>query len=142
MESAVPKQFLALHEHSVLWYTLQTFLVAYDDLQIVLVVPAGHEEKADEVVADVGGVGRITLVTGGNTRFHSVRNGLAKLGEAPGEAVIFVHDGVRCLASVDLIRRCYEQALQSGSAVPVISCRDSVRLVDDEGAASQSTATG
>jgi 2-C-methyl-D-erythritol 4-phosphate cytidylyltransferase len=47
--------------------------------------------------------------------------------------VIWVHDGVRCLISADLIRRCYEQAVAVGSAVPVTDCRDSVRLVEDEG---------
>jgi 2-C-methyl-D-erythritol 4-phosphate cytidylyltransferase len=49
------------------------------------------------------------------------------------EAIIFVHDGVRCLVSAELIRRCYEQAVELGSAVPVVDCRDSVRLVEDGG---------
>jgi 2-C-methyl-D-erythritol 4-phosphate cytidylyltransferase len=158
MGSAVPKQFLLLHDHPVLWYTLETFLSAYEDLQIVLVVPVAHQETAKGLVAGLagaidtegaGGSERIMLVSGGDTRFHSVRNGLEwirrELGEEAGEeaaeahgevgreAIIFVHDGVRCLVSADLIRRCYEQAAELGSAVPVVECRDSVRLVEDEG---------
>lgn len=48
-------------------------------------------------------------------------------------AIIFVHDGVRCLVSKELIQRCYEQAVQLGSAIPVIDCPDSVRLAEDVG---------
>jgi 2-C-methyl-D-erythritol 4-phosphate cytidylyltransferase len=47
--------------------------------------------------------------------------------------VIFVHDGVRCLASKALVHRCYEQAIRLGSAIPVIDSRDSVRMVEGEG---------
>jgi 2-C-methyl-D-erythritol 4-phosphate cytidylyltransferase len=150
MGAAVPKQFLLLHEHAVLWYTLDAFLKAYEDLQIVLVVPAGHSDTAKEVVMTLAGGERIELTTGGDTRFHSVRNGLELVrralggmievggkagdrGEVGRDSIIWVHDGVRCLVSEDLIRRCYEQAMELGSAVPVVDCRDSVRLVEDEG---------
>ena len=54
-------------------------------------------------------------------------------GKVGQDMVIWVHDGVRCLITADLIRRCYEQAVKLGSAVPVVDCRDSVRLVEDEG---------
>jgi 2-C-methyl-D-erythritol 4-phosphate cytidylyltransferase len=136
MGSAVPKQFLPLHAHAVLWYTLKAFLETYADLQVVLVVPAGHQETAKEVVVTLAGGERIELVIGGDTRFHSVRNGLEKIRNDAGDGkdtVIWVHDGVRCLVSGDLIRRCYDQAMEQGSAIPVVDCGDSVRLVEDEG---------
>jgi 2-C-methyl-D-erythritol 4-phosphate cytidylyltransferase len=136
MGAAMPKQFLLLREHPVLWYTLETFLGAYDDLRIVLVVPGAYREVAKALVAGLAGGERIVLADGGDTRFHSVRNGLecikGELGDGK-EAIIFVHDGVRCLVSAELIRRCYEQAVELGSAVPVVDCRDSVRLVEDGG---------
>jgi 2-C-methyl-D-erythritol 4-phosphate cytidylyltransferase len=134
MAAALPKQFLMLQGHPVLWYTLETFLDAFEDLQVVLVVPAGYEEEAKRAIGFQAAGGRVVMVTGGDTRFHSVRNGLAKIKEEAGpETIVFVHDAVRCLVSVDLIRRCYSQAVDLGSAVPVVDCRDSVRLVDDEG---------
>jgi 2-C-methyl-D-erythritol 4-phosphate cytidylyltransferase len=78
---------------------------------------------------------RVRLVEGGGTRFHSVQNGCRAIAAeiAGAEAVIFVHDGVRCLATRGLIHRCYEQALRVGSAVPVINSRDSVRMVTGVG---------
>jgi 2-C-methyl-D-erythritol 4-phosphate cytidylyltransferase len=146
MGAAVPKQFLPLHEHAVLWYTLKAFLDTYADLQVVLVVPAGHRDTAKEVVMTLEGGERIELVIGGDTRFHSVRNGLEwirrKLGgdvaggaasETGRDAIIWVHDGVRCLVTGDLIRRCHDQAVELGSAVPVVDCGDSVRLVEEAG---------
>jgi len=134
MAASLPKQFLMLQGHPVLWYTVETFLNAYADLQVVLVVPVGYEEDAKRAIGFQAAGGRIVMVTGGDTRFHSVRNGLAKIKDEAGpETIVFVHDAVRCLVSADLIRRCYSQAADLGSAVPVVDCRDSVRLVDDEG---------
>jgi 2-C-methyl-D-erythritol 4-phosphate cytidylyltransferase len=136
MGAAVPKQFLLLGERPVLWYTLDVFLRAFDDVRIVLVVPAGNREMASGMVGGMAAAGRIELVDGGDTRFHSVRNGLESIKSEIGdgkEAIIFVHDGVRCMVSADLIRRCYAQTVESGSAVPVVDCGDSVRLAGEDG---------
>ncbi len=128
MGAAVPKQFLMLRERPVVWWTVEGFLKAFDDLRIVLVVPAGHREAAVGLIhSSSSGRERVALVDGGDTRFHSVRNGLEYIKREVGdgkEAIIFVHDGVRCLVSAELIRRCYEQAVQLGSAVPVVDCGD------------------
>jgi 2-C-methyl-D-erythritol 4-phosphate cytidylyltransferase len=142
MGGALPKQFLLVHGRPVLWHTLSVFLAAYADLEIVLVLPAEHMEAGRAVVdalsTEAGHAlpdalpasSRIRLVAGGPTRFDSVRNGLELVA---GNALIAVHDGVRCLVSVDLVRRCFEQAERLGSAVPVVDCGDSVRLVRVEG---------
>lgn len=129
MGSAVPKQFLLLKDRPVLWYTLETFLGAYADLAVILVVPSEHMEAAKKVVGAARSPHRVQLTEGGATRFDSVKKGLELV---EGESVIFVQDGVRCLTSVELVRRCYEQALLLGSAIPVIDSKDSVRLVKGE----------
>jgi 2-C-methyl-D-erythritol 4-phosphate cytidylyltransferase len=130
MGAAVPKQYLLLRDKPVLWYSITTFLAAYDDLLVILVVAPGYRKEAEAIVAGLAAGGRVRLVEGGETRFHSVRNGL---GLVEGEAVVAVHDGVRCLASVELVRRCFEEAGLHGSAIPVIDCKDSVRWVEDGG---------
>lgn len=73
---------------------------------------------------------RIKITAGGDTRFQSVKNGLALVDD---EAIIFVHDGVRCLLSKELIHRCYAQAVETGTAIPAIISKDSIRLVTEEG---------
>lgn len=129
MGSALPKQFLMLHGKPVLYYTIKTFLEAYDDLQIILVLPEEYSDLGREIIDAYFDYTRIHPTTGGENRFHSVQNGLRLVNE---EAIVFVHDAVRCMATTDLIHRCYEHALQMGSAVPVVIARDSVRLLNEE----------
>jgi 2-C-methyl-D-erythritol 4-phosphate cytidylyltransferase len=130
MGSEVPKQFLLIHGKPVLWYTLDVFLSAYDDLSVILVVPAAHREAGRAVIAASRAGDRIRMTDGGVTRFDSVRKGLEFI---QGESVIFVHDAVRCLLSPALVHRCYEQALRTGSAIPVVDSRDSVRVLTETG---------
>ncbi|MDX1954808.1 MAG: 2-C-methyl-D-erythritol 4-phosphate cytidylyltransferase [Chitinophagaceae bacterium] len=125
MGSNIPKQFLLLKEKPILYYTLKIFLEAYDDLQIILVLPVEYTDMGREIIDAYFDKDRIQITAGGDTRFQSVKNGLQLIDE---ESIIFVHDGVRCLLSADLIHRCYAQALESGSAIPAIPSKDSVRL--------------
>ena len=125
-----PKQFMLLKEKPVLYYSLKTFLESYDDLQIILVLPAAFTDLGQEIIDAYFDKERIRITIGGDTRFQSVKNGLRSVRD---ESILFVHDAVRCLASVDLIHRCYEKALESGSAIPVIPSKDSVRFVSKEG---------
>ncbi len=125
MNSALPKQFLLLNNKPVLFYTLDTFLKAYSDLNIILVLPEEYIAAGQEIIDAYFDYNRIQITEGGRTRFHSVQNGLQLVTE---ESIVFVHDGVRCLLSTDLIHRCYVAALEYGSAVPVTDSKDSVRL--------------
>ncbi len=130
MNTSIPKQFLMLKNKPVLYYTLKTFLDAYADMKIVLVLPEEHIATGQEIIDAYFDYDRIRITIGGRTRFHSVQNGL-KLVE--DESIVFVHDAVRCLADVSLIHRCYEAALEFGAAVPVIPSKDSVRLITEDG---------
>jgi 2-C-methyl-D-erythritol 4-phosphate cytidylyltransferase len=130
MGSDLPKQFMPLKDKPILYYSLKTFLNAYDDLQIILVLPAAFTDLGQEIIDAYFDKERIKIITGGDTRFQSVKNGLTMIAE---ESIIFVHDAVRCLASTDLIHRCYETAIETGSAIPVIASKDSVRIMNEEG---------
>jgi 2-C-methyl-D-erythritol 4-phosphate cytidylyltransferase len=130
MGSSTPKQFLLLLGKPVLYYTIQAFLHTYADIEIVLVLPARHIAKGEELVATLNAKQRITITAGGETRFQSVQNGLRFIATP---SVVFIHDGVRCAVSKNLIDRCYRQALEKGSAIPAVAATDSVRI--DEGLA-------
>ena len=130
MGGNLPKQFMLLHDKPILYYTLKAFLEAYDDLEIILVLPADHTAKGQEIIDAWFDKDRIHVTEGGDTRFQSVKNGLALVNE---ESIIFVHDGVRCLVSKNLIKRCYDTAVKTGSAIPVVSSKDSVRVISDNG---------
>jgi len=120
-----PKQFLLLHGKPVLWYTITAFLSAFDDLHIILVLPAPYLEEGNAIARTTARPGHIRLVTGGPTRYSSVKNGLEVV---PGDAIVFVHDGVRCLVTPALIQRCYAGALEKGNAIPAVAAVDTIRI--------------
>ena len=130
MNSTTPKQFMLLKGRPVLYYTLRTFLEAYADMQVILVLPDEHTDAGQEVIDAYFDNNRIQITTGGPTRFHSVQNGLKLVNE---ESIVFVHDAVRCLLTAGLITRCYAAALEYGSAIPVVDSKDSVRFVSERG---------
>ena len=116
MNNEVPKQFMMLNGKPVLYYAINTFLETYEDCRIILVLPEEHVAAGQEIIDAFFGYDRIEIVIGGRTRFHSVQKGLEQIDDE--ESIIFVHDAVRCLVSSQLIKRCYEQTLIKGSAVP------------------------
>ena len=130
MKVNMPKQFLHLKNKPILFYTLDTFLKSFEELQIILVLPQDYIEAGQEIINEYFNKDRIKITVGGSTRFQSVKNGLQLITE---DSIVFVHDGVRCLLSVDLIHRCYQSAVEFGSAIPVINSKDSVRLVLEQG---------
>jgi 2-C-methyl-D-erythritol 4-phosphate cytidylyltransferase len=69
-------------------------------------------------------------VTGGQTRFESVRNGLQAV-QTP--ALVAVHDGVRPLVSKETIARCFDAAAEKQAVIPVIDLVDSLRQVTENG---------
>ncbi|MBO9566841.1 MAG: 2-C-methyl-D-erythritol 4-phosphate cytidylyltransferase [Niastella sp.] len=130
MGTIVPKQFLPLQGKPVLWYTLTAFLDAFPDLEIILVLPEAHLETGQEILRSTHAPDRIWMTAGGETRFHSVRNGLSHIHQ---HSIVFVHDGVRCLLTPQLIRRCYQMAQERGNAIPAIGAVDSIRIQTFDG---------
>jgi 2-C-methyl-D-erythritol 4-phosphate cytidylyltransferase len=125
MGTAVPKQFLLLSDRPVLWHTLTAFLDAYDDLEIILVLHKDYLDAGLEIARSTHSPNRIGVTEGGETRFHSVQNGLKHINQ---HSVIFVHDAVRCLVTTELIHRCYEETIKNGNAVPAVSAVDTIRI--------------
>lgn len=131
MNNATPKQFLLLKGKPVLFYAINTFLETYDDCKVILVLPEEHVGVGQEIIDAFFDYERIQIVVGGRTRFHSVQNGLAMVDDE--DSVIFVHDAVRPLLTASLINNCYDAVSQFGTAIPVIDCKDSVRIVTENG---------
>jgi 2-C-methyl-D-erythritol 4-phosphate cytidylyltransferase len=127
MGSAVPKQFHEIKGKAILWHSVNAFAKAFDDISIIIVVPALHIEKAKEICKQFSNV---LFMEGGDTRFQSVKNGLSLVKE---ESVVFVHDAARCLVTSGLLHRCYEQAIEKGSAIPSVAINDSIRIIAEGG---------
>ena len=129
MGGTTPKQFLLVNNKPVLYYSLQTFLNAFADIQIILVLPVDYTDMGQEIIDAYFDKEKIRITAGGDTRFQSVKNGLQLVED---DSIIFVHDGVRCLLTENLIHRCYASTVETGTAIPVVASRDSVRIVQDD----------
>jgi 2-C-methyl-D-erythritol 4-phosphate cytidylyltransferase len=129
MGSPIPKQFLLLNQKPLLWYTISAFLEAFQDISIILVLPQDYMTAGAELVNELQINDQTTLVVGGSTRYHSVQNGIQQI---KNPSVVFVHDGVRCLVTPNLIKRCFEQTIEKGSAIPAVTCTDSVRILNND----------
>ena len=132
MGGDVPKQFLPIGGKPVLMHTIEAFREALDDVQIVLVLPAEQHDYWLKLCKDYNFRSPELIATGGETRFHSVKNGLALLPE-DDEAVVGVHDGVRPFVSRDTIQRCFGTAAEGKAVVPVVPVVETLRQILPDG---------
>ncbi|MDB4918147.1 2-C-methyl-D-erythritol 4-phosphate cytidylyltransferase [Mucilaginibacter sp.] len=128
MQSVVPKQFLLLCGRPVLMHTIEAFHFSTVKPTIILVLPAEYHAYWSQLCTDYNFKIPHQLVTGGETRFHSVKNGLDAI-DNDVNSLIAVHDAVRPLISSKIIEKAYLYAAESGNAVTAVKSRDSVRLM-------------
>ena len=127
MGADCPKQFLEIGGKAILQLTIERFLEAEPDLKVVVVLPKEHIDTWKQYCHSRNFFCPQTLVSGGITRFHSVRNGLEKVPEG---ALVAVHDAVRPLISAELVRTLYAAAEVSGAVVPTVPVVDTIKSLD------------
>ena len=132
MGSDIPKQFLPIGGKPVLMRTIERFREYSADLQIILVLPEAQQEYWLKLCKEYDFDVEYRLANGGQTRFHSVQNGLALVPD-DAEGVVGVHDGVRPFPSIEVIRNCYETAHEKKAVIPVIPVVETVRHLEKEG---------
>ena len=130
MGSDLPKQFLPVGGKPVLMHTLAAFRKYDAMLQIILVLPREQQDFWKQLCEEHHFSVEHLVADGGETRFHSVKNGLA-LVEAPG--LVGVHDGVRPFVTLEVIRRCYKLAEQHKAVIPVVDVVETLRHLTDAG---------
>ena len=129
MGGDIPKQFLPIGGKPVLMRTLERFREYSADLQIILVLPETQQDYWLQLCKEYHFEVAYQLANGGQTRFHSVQNGLALVPD-DAEGVVGVHDGVRPFASIEVIRNCYETARTAKAVIPVIPVVETLRHLE------------
>jgi 2-C-methyl-D-erythritol 4-phosphate cytidylyltransferase len=132
MGGPVPKQFLPLKGKPVLMHTLERFYQFDPDLFIILVIPDAHKESWDALCKQAQFSIPHRIVFGGETRFHSVSNGLQIIEK---DGIVGIHDGVRPLVSLKTIETCFREAEKYHSAIPATEIVETVRSVHPSGSA-------
>jgi 2-C-methyl-D-erythritol 4-phosphate cytidylyltransferase len=127
MNSPVPKQFLKLDGRPVLMHTISRFLETGLSIEIILVLHHSQIGFWEQLCHDYQFYVPLRITEGGETRFHSVRNGL-RLVE--GEGIVAVHDAARPLVNTKTIITAYKAAEMYGNAVPAVPLSDSIRQIE------------
>jgi 2-C-methyl-D-erythritol 4-phosphate cytidylyltransferase len=124
MGSEIPKQFLPLNNKPVLMHTINNIYDFDNNISIVVVLPGSEMDQWKNLCTKYAFKVPHQTVSGGDTRFQSVKNGLSITPECD---LIAVHDGVRPLVSHETLKRCFELAADKGSAIPVLPANESIR---------------
>ena len=126
MNASIPKQFLLLNGTPILMRTLKQFSHFEE---IVLVLPPTQFEYWQELCNTYNFREQHTLVAGGITRFHSVKNGLDIIAD---NTIVAIHDGVRPLISTTLIDSLVAETKSGIGVIPIVPVKDSIRKVEGE----------
>ena len=129
MNNAVPKQFILLQGKPILMHTIEKFSSSIPDIHIIVVLNSQLNDEWRLLCKQHHFNIPHTLIGGGETRFHSVKNGLYTV---PENSVVGVHDAARPLVNTDTIINAFKTAEEKGNATPVISLNESIRQVDGE----------
>lgn len=130
MGNDIPKQFLEIAGLPILMHTIKKFTDFDPFINIVIPMHGSHIGYWGEQCIKYRFDKKHRVVEGGETRFHSVRNGLNSINEKEG--FVAIHDAVRPLVANETIQRCFEKAELKGNAIPVVEIVDTVRMLDGE----------
>jgi 2-C-methyl-D-erythritol 4-phosphate cytidylyltransferase len=124
MGTEIPKQFLLIRGTPVLMHTIKNLYDFDSSMQLILVLPSAEILSWNDLCRYYHFEIPHLIVSGGDTRFQSVKNGLAVSDEC---GLIAIHDGVRPLVSHETLKVCFLCASEKGTAIPVLPANESIR---------------
>jgi len=130
MGTTIPKQFLRIHDKPVIIHTIEKFLLFDPKIKLIIVINPDFKKVWDNIINQYSLPAGYEVISGGDKRFHSVKNGLSLIEE---NCLVGIHDAVRPLVSVESIFKIYSHAAVHGNAVPAITVKESVREINNSG---------
>lgn len=131
MGGEIPKQFLAIKGKPVLMHTMEVFHACDPAIHLIVILPPDQQAYWKQLCQTYRFTLPHRIADGGETRFHSVKNGLELIAEP--NALVAVHDGVRPCVAQGVIAECYRAAAEKGAAIPVVDVVETVRRVEKDG---------
>ena len=129
IKSKISKQFLELMGLPILMHTINAFFSYSENIEVILVLPDDEKTYWQELCSKYKFDKPLRIVSGGETRFQSVKNGLAVIDT---EGLVAIHDGVRPLVSEDIIGASFRLAAEHESAVAAVRLKESIRITDQD----------
>ncbi len=132
MGCELPKQYLTLHGKTLLELAIER-MVAHPRIAGVVVAVAAHDDHWQTLEADFGD--RVSWVTGGEERYHSVLNGLQALSKfALQNDWVLVHDAARPCLRADDIDHLIDTVNGSVGGILALPVNDTMKRASSEGA--------
>lgn len=130
MGTELPKQFLPLAGKPMLMHTIEAFYNTKDKIEIIVILPSEHIGLWKNMCVTHNFSVKHNVTEGGEERFYSVKNGLAKV---IGDSLVAIHDGARPLVDSKTINKAFALAQTTGAVIPVTAPSESVRVLHEDG---------
>ena len=129
LNAELPKQFLELAGKPTLMHTIEKFYEFDNNMQIVVVLHKQYIDFWKELCVEYNFNIPCEVIEGGDTRFASVKNGLALVQDYK---IVAIHDAARPLVTKELIAQCYHHSKsEQCGIIPVVEEKNSLRQVSD-----------
>ena len=129
MGGDIPKQFVTINGLPILMHTINSFHSFDSSMDIIVVLPIDQQDYSKNLCREYKFTVSHTIVDGGETRFHSVKNGLDSIFE---DGIVAVHDGVRPFVSPEVIETCFSVSIEKGAVIPVIDVVETIRHISGD----------
>lgn len=133
MSLDIPKQYIKLHDKTVIEHSLDCF-IRRADIKGVVVVIAKDDPHWPRL--DIAAEANIITAPGGAERYQSVLNGLDALAQvADANDWVLVHDAARpCLGQTDIDRLIHAASANGVGGVLAVPVTDTIKRTDGKGA--------
>ncbi|NJN42170.1 MAG: 2-C-methyl-D-erythritol 4-phosphate cytidylyltransferase [Flammeovirgaceae bacterium] len=129
IQGKIPKQFLIVAGKPILLHTLEAFINYSESIKLILVLPEDDFVTWEKIKTEFDFSYPVHIVKGGDSRFQSVKNGLAAI-DATG--LVAIHDGVRPLVCEETIHTSFTLAEVHKTAIASVQLKESLRLADSD----------
>ncbi len=127
MGLSISKQLIKINDRPTIEHTLSAFESSEVINEIIVVCRQQDIDSISEIAEKFSKVKAV--VTGGDTRADSVRNGVNACSDTTH--FFAIHDGARPLITPDDIKRVVERAFESGGATLGTYVTDTIKVVGD-----------
>ena len=129
MGTDVPKQYLKIRGHEILYYSLKAFEESVVD-EVILVTGEPDIEYCQKEIVEKYGFEKVAkIIPGGAERYDSVYAGLLAADDC---SYVLIHDGARPLVTPEIIAKVLEGAMAYDSCTTGMPVKDTIKVVDED----------
>lgn len=130
----LPKQFVEIGGKPMMMHTIEVFFRYSNQIKIVVVLHPDYFDLWTRLCQMHDFRIPHSVVKGGETRFHSVKNGLSLIED---DEIVAIHDAARPFVALQVINNAFEEASSRHcGAIPVVDEKNSIRMVVQGGSKS------